>query len=301
VGEKTMLFPHPLLKKTTSSNILTPHSLASESYLPNVPRPITVQNTGGTSGIGSATLQDGETKGALAASQASGVAGTLKAQSFAFSTGISSITGGSVSASSNTSVQIGDAFTVTHPTLSYGTPVSILVSLLVEGSVPNPAFITSEGNEFVPYFAQAVAQFNAGSDPMRSVSLLFESRGNTQATVVSTPLGVRSQYNQILTGILQSYVGEQVPVFYGLSTQASVYSPSPYPRILDYALADFGNTGLFYLDSQTSGVTLISESGHNYASPTPVPTPALLPGLLGLGASIWRKRKQMANEAESCC
>lgn len=32
---------------------------------------------------------------------------------------------------------------------------------------------------------------------------------------------------------------------------------------------------------------------------TPIPTPALLPGLIGLGLSVWRKRKAAAAEMDS--
>jgi hypothetical protein len=46
-----------------------------------------------------------------------------------------------------------------------------------------------------------------------------------------------------------------------------------------------------------SDVSYTSASGQTYfysGNATPVPTPALLPGLIGLGLGLWRKRKAEA-------
>jgi len=53
-----------------------------------------------------------------------------------------------------------------------------------------------------------------------------------------------------------------------------------------------GGTGLF-----TSQGRVVSENGSSFSSSvTAVPTPALLPGLIGMGVAAWRKRKGEAAE-----
>jgi hypothetical protein len=66
------------------------------------------------------------------------------------------------------------------------------------------------------------------------------------------------------------------------------------PADISLAVADASHTANYYLTPLLDGVGYTSASGRTYfysGDATPVPTPALLPGLIGLGLGIWRKRK----------
>lgn len=234
----------------TQSNILVPLSLSSSIAIPV----------------------------ATANGQTSGVAGTLKGKTFASASGSLANPGSASSGSSSTQVFVADQITVSSSTLANGTPVSILFSMLVDGSLP--IFENSDNPNF---FGTATATFNAGT-VNQSLELLFRSDMDTNYTLV----GNRRQFDRLLAGTYSTTVGAVIPIGYQLLTQATARSENGQ---LLQALSDFGSTGLFYIDSQTPDVTLIAASGHNYASPATIPTPALLPGLIGLGLSVLRHRR----------
>jgi hypothetical protein len=217
---------------------------------------------------------------ATANGQTSGVAGTLKGRTFGSASGSLANPGGASSGTSSTQVFVADQITVSSSTLVNGTPVSILFSMLVDGSLP-----IFESGDNPNFFGTATATFNAGTGN-QSLDLLFRSDMETNYTLV----GDRRQFDRLLTGTYSTTVGAVIPISYQLITQATAYSVNGQ---LLQALSDFGSTGLFYIDSQTPEVTLISESGHDYTAPTPVPTPALLPGLIGLGISVLRQRQKV--------
>jgi hypothetical protein len=80
------------------------------------------------------------------------------------------------------------------------------------------------------------------------------------------------------------------------------YSGTPFVDDgVPFSITNAGLTTINSMGQYTTSVISQDTALNPDPTATPIPTPALLPGLLGLGASIWRKRKQMANEAESCC
>ncbi len=82
----------------------------------------------------------------------------------------------------------------------------------------------------------------------------------------------------------------------GATASASVFTPEQ-PLAIDFATVDAFHTANYYLTPLLAGVSYTSASGRTYfysGDTTPVPTPALLPGLIGLGLGVWRKRKTEA-------
>jgi hypothetical protein len=104
------------------------------------------------------------------------------------------------------------------------------------------------------------------------------------ATSALTPV------NQVLTGRINTAIGREIFLGYGLDV-GSFINGAP---VSVSTSADFGHTSRFFVDSETAGVVLASSSGYNYASATAplVPTPALLPGLIALGAALRRQRQK---------
>jgi hypothetical protein len=97
-------------------------------------------------------------------------------------------------------------------------------------------------------------------------------------------------------------VGELIPITGQLSIGAGALAYAVLPdQVLesDISIADASHTANYFLTPLVDGVSYTSASGKSYlysGDATPVPTPALLPGLIGLGLGMWRKRKA---EAES--
>lgn len=87
----------------------------------------------------------------------------------------------------------------------------------------------------------------------------------------------------------------------GISTGISFGNPSVVPATVpSSAFNTFNN---FALSGLLDGTNTIAFKVQDVSSITgfraeletvPIPTPALLPGLIGLGAAAWRKRKQGA-------
>ena len=70
--------------------------------------------------------------------------------------------------------------------------------------------------------------------------------------------------------------------------------------IYSNATSDYSHTIHFYADPLTSGVTLVSASGHNYATPAAVPEPGSIALILGFGttgAGFLFRRKQARKAA----
>jgi hypothetical protein len=193
--------------------------------------------------------------------------GTIKA---------SSSTQAKVYTSSSSSGDVNDSFTVRSSTLQSGTPVTLLFTWSVDGSlVFNNYYFTSEA--YATAFFRASEYF--GSDLLMNYTTPSRSDG-------SAPI----QVNQVLTGRLNTTIGQEISLRYGLSVGSYINGA----LVPVSASADFGHTARFFADSETADVILTSSSGHNYASPiTPsVPTPAMMPGLIALGAALRRQRQK---------
>jgi hypothetical protein len=210
----------------------------------------------------SASSDGGSTRSKVTASF-----GTVRASSFTQAT---------VYTRSRSRGDVNDSFTVGSSTLQSGTPVTLLFTLSVDGSL---LFNNSEQSS-----AASAAAFFSATDPFYSdINLNYYSPSRSDG---SAPV----QVNQVLTGRINTAIGREIFLGYGLDV-GSYINGSQEPIS---ASADFGHTSRFFADSETADVVLTSSSGHNYASPTaePVPTPALLPGLIALGAALRRQRQK---------
>ncbi len=129
------------------------------------------------------------------------------------------------------------------------------------------------------------AFFNAGDGQANGLSLGYTSDGDPLLSSGSGSV----QIERFLTGTITTAIGRQVSLDYLLDVTS--YLAPGYP--VTTSEVDFGHTSRFFVDSQTPDVILTSFSGHNYASPpTAIPTPALVPGLIAMGISVLRQRKQ---------
>jgi hypothetical protein len=200
-------------------------------------------------------------------------AGTLKA--YAFSQMIARPANSNFfEIQSSSSANVYDFFDVTSSTLNEGDPATLLFTLSVDGEILyNPANDPSR----IPS-ASATTYFVAGNNS--AVDLRFGSD--------SLPYGTSSRIDRFLTGTLTTAVGRRIDMQYGIGV--STYTRLPESTVI----SNFGNTSRFFVDSQTAGVVLKSSSGYNYASPTTpsIPTPALTPGLIALGAMLRRQRQK---------
>jgi hypothetical protein len=108
-----------------------------------------------------------------------------------------------------------------------------------------------------------------------------------------------------VTQTLYLPVGELFPIEGRLSLMAATgaYASLPeYPSDYSMASVDAFHTANYYLTPLVEGVSYTSASGKTYFYPgdaTSVPTPALLPGLIGLGLNLWRKRMNEAQEKQA--
>jgi hypothetical protein len=176
---------------------------------------------------------------------------------------------------------VNDSFTVGSSTLQSGTPVTLLFTWSIDGSL---LFNNSDQSSSADAYSFFRASEYFGNDLLMNYSTPSRSDG-------SAPI----QVNQVLTGRLNTTVGQEISLLYGLSVGSYINGANinGVPVTLS-ASADFGHTARFFADSETAGVILTSSSGHNYASPVgeSVPTPALIPGLIALGATLRRQRQK---------
>jgi hypothetical protein len=187
----------------------------------------------------------------------------------------SSSTRAKVYTGSSSRGDVNDSFTVRSSTLQSGTPVTLLFTLSVDGTLLD--------NEI--YGRASAAAFFSASDPFYSSIQLNYYSPNIATSALN-------QVNQVLTGRINTAIGREIFLIYGLDVGS--YINGGLNGVQESASADFGNTSRFFADSETAGVILTSSSGHNYASPAgaSVPTPALMPGLIALGTALRRQRQK---------
>ncbi|XQQ05171.1 MAG: PTPA-CTERM sorting domain-containing protein [Leptolyngbya sp. IPPAS B-1204] len=168
----------------------------------------------------------------------------------------------------------GDVITVTSNSHSQGELVPFELRLYLDRSL-------RAGN------GQAYAQADLFGDGLPWLNI-FDSNYNPSnvietVSIVYLPIGASTSIQGRLT--------------VGATAFASVFFPEK-PLDTDFAVVDASHTANYYLTPLLDGVGYTSASGRTYfysGDATPVPTPALLPGLIGLGLNLWRKRR---NEAQ---
>ena len=74
--------------------------------------------------------------------------------------------------------------------------------------------------------------------------------------------------------------------------ESDAYVMNTNPAAYLTAFADFSHTLNVHLDSSTAGVNTTGLSGHNYATPTPVPEPATWALALAGGALVVGLRRR---------
>lgn len=207
--------------------------------------------------------------GARSGPGALGVASTVT-----LSGGLPTFYSGLLSASAQASAGYTDTVRVTSATLPLGTPVQLTItqsltfSLLTSGSVQARR---------AGIFAQLLA---GGLDALE----LYQCVGNTFANC--TPAN-SDAIDQTLTasGVLSTRVGAAVTLSgsMGSWTAATVgLSVAQAGYVASAASVSGLNSAHTFIDSQTPGVTLLADSGHNYAAlavPEPAPLALLLAGL----------------------
>lgn len=157
-----------------------------------------------------------------------------------------------------------DKFTVTSTTLSFGTAIDALFTFTLDGStnVPGPWPAVTADYDLEPN--------NPFNSPTSLAQLWMTSSGSLTTVTVSQRL----------------YVGE----VFGISGVLTASAGTPQnctPPVCDQQTlnADAGNTSKMFIDLQTDGASLDSYSGHDYSTPTSVPTSTPEPSTLSFLAS----------------
>lgn len=221
--------------------------------LPAVVTPTTISSTvpsqaGGASAYATVTASEGLFQG--------------------YATSTHAVTGDSYYAEANASASASDVLTLA-PNLTAGTPVSVGFSVVWSGTVTTATCGSCGGG----YGAEASTSFSINPATGSGASLNLHGDTSPSAT-------------NLLTGTISGLAGQEFALYgtFNLYTYVNGQGQLGFP---DTATADYSHTVHFYADSLTPGATLVSASGHDYASPSPVPLPPatglLLSGLLGMG------------------
>jgi hypothetical protein len=157
-----------------------------------------------------------------------------------------------------------DSFLLSASTLAVGTPVTLLLTVTLDGTIARSAV-----NSALPALPRVYAGWGLWRDSPLAAAQLFTSSGSVATAQWSTVVGA----NVDLVGLLD------VSLMGLISGQDSQQSESA------------SGIAHYYLDVLTAGVSATSASGFNYASPVPEPAPAamLVAGLAAWGLLIGRR------------
>jgi hypothetical protein len=163
-----------------------------------------------------------------------------------------------------------DTFHFSSDTLAYGTPVTLLLTVTLDGTVARSA-----SNEPLPYMPLVYAGWGPGPD--YPLAALQTAISGSQVGAVRWSTYVGASFD--LVGVLHLRTD-------GLESLGSIQANQTQ---------DGTGSAHFYLDALTPGVTVSTGSGWNYASPVPEPAPAALLAL-GLAAIrlLGRRRHALA-------
>lgn len=171
-----------------------------------------------------------------------------------------------------------DSVHVSSAILPVGTPVTLHLDLAF-----NAAYTSSGLTNFMPVGLNATLAANDGTH-----SAYLYTDGPTQ------PNGVWGSLPDLVSATFATTVGADFSLDQRLSVDGQVSYVDGYGQTL---VIDASHTARFYVDAP-SGVQLISVTGHDYASASPVPEPsgaALLPvGALVLGICVRRRAQRSA-------
>jgi hypothetical protein len=162
--------------------------------------------------------------------------------------------------------QFQDSFHLSSATLTDGTPVTLLLTVTLDGTVERSA-----ANTGLPYLPKVYAGWGFGRDyPLAAWQL--SSSGSFVSTAQWTTV-VGASFD--LVGLLQVRTD-------GLDALQQLQSQQTQSG---------SGSAQYYLDSLTPGVTVTSDSGWNYASQVPAPAPAsLMAAGLALLGGLSRRR-----------
>jgi hypothetical protein len=162
--------------------------------------------------------------------------------------------------------QFQDSFHLSSATLTDGTPVTLLLTVTLEGTVERSA-----ANTGLPYLPKVAAGWGFGRDYALAGWQLSSSGSFVSTAQWTTVVGASFD----LVGLLQVRTD-------GLGALQQLQSQQTQ--------AGTGSAH-YYLDSLTAGVTVTTDSGWNYASqvPEPAPTTLLAAGLAVLGGLSRRR------------
>lgn len=188
--------------------------------------------------------------------------------------------GGNAVAAVDSYLAWGDTITVTSNNHSPGELIPFEVSLYLDRLVSASGRYRGSSQAFVyadlyGFYIPGLSIFDSNFSPSNVTEV---------TTIAYLPVGELSTIQGKLA------VGASARAFASLPDQ---------PLDIDVSIADASHTANYFLTPLVDGVSYTSGSGKTYfysGNATPVPTPALLPGLIGLGLGLWRKRKI---EAES--
>jgi PEP-CTERM motif len=203
--------------------------------------------------------------------------GTLKAFASAsggiFSDGPNTYASGG---SLNVGAGWGDILTITSTTLSIGTPVDILLTLDLDGSLA--------GNN-LDNFSLASPRIITSLNCYNTISgqiILQKDQQN-----IFSPVHLQATYH--------TKVGDNLQIEQNLSILGSVVGQLGLNQKIGSFTADFFHTGHGYIDILTPGASYTSASGTSYLSPAAAPEPTTL-SLLAFGgiATALARRKRKA-------
>jgi len=181
--------------------------------------------------------------------------GSVNADFGALGANISAASDGTIYSDTKARATFIDWITVTSDTLPVGAPVSVLLSQTLDGN-----FIL---DGYRPTGSLA-SFFGAG------INRWIQTTETVSWTGAITTKDSTSNDGSSGIPIFQYYVGNRIQ----LSGDLQVHVTTARDASIE---AQFGNTVHYFLNPQTAGVTLLSDSGHNYSAPVaPEPISSIL-------------------------
>lgn len=216
-------------------------------------------------------------------------------------TGIDLIAKGTSSATNSPSINAyaqarwNETLEVVDSTKLFGTPVQLIATHRVT------ADLNATPNSFTPVRNLSTLSFDA---------LLTVGWGRPSSNTggfwadLNQVYGTNGDYFWERSAFIDTYVGALIGASYMMNASISLSAGAGTGTGEVFANVEAGNSGHVYFDALDSTVTLVSRSGHDYASPTAVPessTYALMAAGLGILAFVTRSRRRQHVSHRSRC